>query len=74
MSRPGSKVKRPMAAPDGTFPLLEKDGVKKHSALKHEIYRIDRGMYFEFGFEATYVTSHGYVTIKNEESLRIQRD
>ena len=60
MSGHRSKVKRPMAAPDGTVPLLEKDGVKKHSEFKHEIHRIDRGMYFEFGFEATYVTCHGY--------------
>lgn len=32
-----SEVKEPMAAPDGNFLLLEKDGVKKHLISKQEI-------------------------------------
>ena len=38
MSRPRSKVRRPMATPDGTFPLLEKEGARKHRQFKHDIY------------------------------------
>lgn len=43
MSGPRSEVKRPMAAPDGTFPLLEKMVSRSTLSLGH----IDR-MYFEF--------------------------
>lgn len=44
MSGHRSKVKRPMAAPDGTFPLLEKM-VSRHTLSPRHI---NRGMYFEF--------------------------
>lgn len=51
MSGQESKVKGPIAAPDGTFPLLEKDGVREHCAFKQETNW--HWMYFEFGLGNT---------------------
>lgn len=69
MSGHRSKVKRPMAAPDGTFLLLEKDGVEKQG--KFTMRYIDREMYSKFGFgqvKGEHVQLVMGQTLKNEKS------
>lgn len=65
-----SKVKEPMAAPDGNFLLLEKDGVKKHTSLNKIYWQDD--VFWEFGQDEgpTCLTCHGYVTKEEKVTFK----